>query len=781
MRQKNSRAELITLFTLIFVLLNTFIIILYNLVFVFFLRWKYLPDYLFIEIFIIIVFIVGFCFRSFEIWKNSEKVKKASDNTLVLDKWRRKLISAVKDDVSERLKQSLNKQKLLDLEFAHESINKANFLNSGSKLEDNFFDVFKKEQKIILLGDPGAGKTTELLRLAKTLLSNIEDNNDITNHSDDEPIPVIFELTTWESSQKLENWLVEKLEFKYKIPESIGRELLSKGEILPLLDGLNEQVENLEKCLASIEAFTQENQYTKPLQKQQLLVCCRLQEFEKINKDNNFDFLKPLLIKELSKAQITRYFEEAERQDLLELFKMNKLFNKVNLPLHLKIMVEAYQISEVKQHQSTQQSSFHEVVDLLKIGRDAFLKRILTDYVDRKLSEFRPAKKQGNEKYFLAIKGYLKKQKNQLEKIKTKRIKKRLSWLARTMQEHKQKEFLIENIQPTWLEKSHQKWLYRICFGIISGLSLAIFSAFLSILIYQLINHFIVDYIMIQLLGKQGPDVGSRIKDSVMNVIIGISSGLVSGLISVVVYGEVNQVLFFDQFQLSWQKIASFWSNIPRKVIFIIVIFMSLPEKISANIFYSIYTHNSKKFEDKINIDSFHKALPGEIAVPDFHVSVDVFFIILLITLFLSHLPFSIDINQRRNRTYPNQGIISSAINAGTFTLIGTLFMTFVYVLLCHVILVRYADINNEIEFIKLASINAVIFGLCCGSFLGFIFGGITVIQHVILRLILWRSGSIPWNYERFLADAADRGFIIQIGGRYRFQHELLREHFAKL
>jgi len=133
MRQKNSRAELITLFTLIFVLLNTFIIILYNLVFVFFLRWKYLPDYLFIEIFIIIVFIVGFCFRSFEIWKNSEKVKKASDNTLVLDKWRRKLISAVKDDVSERLKQSLNKQKLLDLEFAHESINKANFLNSGSK------------------------------------------------------------------------------------------------------------------------------------------------------------------------------------------------------------------------------------------------------------------------------------------------------------------------------------------------------------------------------------------------------------------------------------------------------------------------------------------------------------------------------------------------------------------------------------------------------------------------------------------------------------------------
>ncbi len=780
MRKNSSRAELITLFTLIFVLLNTCIIILFNLVFVFHLYWKNIPDYLFIGIFVAIIFILALCFRAFEIWKNSEKVKKASDNTLVLDKWRQKLISAVKDDVSERLKQSLKKQKLLDLEFEHENTNNtAFFLNPVSKIRDNFFEIFEKEQQIILLGDPGAGKTTELLRLAKNLLSNIEDNNDTANLGNHEPIPVIFELTTWESSQKLESWLLEKLEFKYKIPEAIGKELLNKGEILPLLDGLNEQNENLEKCLTSIKNFAQKNQYSKQSQKQPLLVCCRLREFKKINKDNNFDFLKRVTIKKLSKEKIIRYFEEAKRKDLLKLFESNKLFDKVNLPLHLKIMTEAYQKIEVEEYQYDKQSSFHEVVGLLQLGGDVFIKRILADYIDYKLFEVNLPKTESHKKQFLEIKEYIKKRIEKAEVSKKEKIKKRLSWLAKTMQEHKQKEFLIENIQPTWLEKSRQAWLYRICFGIISGLILAIFSAFLSILIYQLIYHFIADYIIhwlnVDLLAD--PKIKDRIKDSVINVIIGINSGLISGLISVVVYGEVNQLFFFEQFQVSWQRIVNFWSNIPKVTIFVMVIFMSLPEEISAMIFKSIYSNINLKCQIKNSTiyDIY------SVSNSNLHVDIHSFFIILLITLFISHLPFSIATNQTKNRTYPNQGIISSTINAGTITLIGSLFAIFIYVWLCHTILIIYPDIENEKEFIKLADVNAVVFGLCCGSLLGFIFGGITVIQHLIIRLILWESGSIPWNYAQFLADAADRGFIIQIGGRYRFQHELLREHFAEL
>jgi len=585
----------------------------------------------------------------------------------MLEEWQKKLIDTVEDDVCKRLKQSLNQQKLLDLEFRNfQNINsaKTSYLKIFPELKGSFIEIFKKHQKIILLGDPGAGKTTELLQLAKTLLANIDDN--------DEPIPVIFELTTWEPYQKIETWLVERLEIKYKIPEHIGKELLNNGKILPLLDGLNEQDDNLEKCLASIKSFVHDSQERQYSYEQPLLVCCRLRDFEKNNKDNNFDSFIPIVIKRLSKEKIIKYFEAAKRQDLLKLFnRHNSLFQNVNLPLDLKIIVEAYHSTKVEEYLNDKQSSFHEVVQALRGEREIYLKKILRDYINYNLFEINNFQEENKENPRRE-----KDIKNSIAKIKKQRIKQKLSWLAKTMLEHKQKEFLIENIQPTWLEKTHQKWLYRICFGVISGLILAIFSAFLSILIYQLFSHIIADQIISSLSVPVAPEVAGRIKESVINVIIGINSGLISGLISVVVYGEVNQVLFFEQFQLSWQRIVSFWSNIPRLIIFMIVIFMSLPERIPAMVFKSIYFYsnfNCQKKCPELNTD--------------FHVNIDVFFIILLITLFLSHLPFSIATNQTKNRTYPNQGIITSLLNAGTITLINSLWMTFIYVALCHFIL----------------------------------------------------------------------------------------------
>ncbi len=776
MQQNHRRAELVTLFAFIFILLSTCITILFNLVFIFPPYWKYLPNELFVGIFLAIIVILGLCFRLFEIWNKSKKGKKASHNADDIDEWRRKLIYEMKDNVRERLRQSLNHQKLLDLEFDYGSINNTTISTSSpSELQRDFWEIFKKHQTIILLGDPGAGKTTELLRLAKILITNLEDNIDNAKQRYNEPIPIIFELASWEPSQKIEQWLVERLKFKYKIPESIAKILIKRGQVLPLLDGLNEQNENSEKCLASIKAFTtQKREYP-----QQLLVCCRLAEFEQIKKHNKFAFLKPVKIKPLNREKIITYFEEAKRQDLSWLFESEQsLFEKVNLPLYLKILLEAYKWEEVNKYlQNNQKSQFRKVVEALLSGREVFLNKLLEDYIDHKLYEVKDTHKKKDNKYLLWFRKHIPKISNKAKTNTEKNTKQKLSWLAKSIIEHKQKEFLIENIQPTWLDKSHQKWLYRISFGIISGLILAIFSAFLSVLIYQLLSQAIASYIIIRLPNLNVSDyseVARRINDDVINVIIGINSGLISGLISVVVYGEVNQVLFFEHFQLSWQRIVSFWCNIPRKIIFLIVLFISLSEIISVRVLENIYfsPENLKCFD----ICKIYPTLSQY-----FHVSTDAFCIILLITLFLSHIPLSIVTSETKNKTYPNQGIRSSLVNAVTITLINSLWMTFAYVSLCHFILNTESIRGQKIAFTELPTVNAVVFGLCCGFLLGFIFGGITVIQHIIIRLILWKSGSIPWNYAEFLADAAKRGFIIQIGGRYRFQHELLREYFAEL
>ena len=58
---------------------------------------------------------------------------------------------------------------------------------------------------------------------------------------------------------------------------------------------------------------------------------------------------------------------------------------------------------------------------------------------------------------------------------------------------------------------------------------------------------------------------------------------------------------------------------------------------------------------------------------------------------------------------------------------------------------------------------------------------GIIVIQHFILRVILWLKGDIPWNYARFLNYATERIFLRKIGGSYIFIHRMLLEHFDQM
>ena len=74
-----------------------------------------------------------------------------------------------------------------------------------------------------------------------------------------------------------------------------------------------------------------------------------------------------------------------------------------------------------------------------------------------------------------------------------------------------------------------------------------------------------------------------------------------------------------------------------------------------------------------------------------------------------------------------------------------------------------------------------LIFGLSVGLIFGLIFGGGTCIQHLSLRLILYHNGTIPWNYARFLNYCTELLFLQRVGGRYRFIHKLLQEHFAEM
>ncbi|MEL7331621.1 MAG: hypothetical protein AAFN12_05200, partial [Cyanobacteria bacterium J06560_2] len=77
--------------------------------------------------------------------------------------------------------------------------------------------------------------------------------------------------------------------------------------------------------------------------------------------------------------------------------------------------------------------------------------------------------------------------------------------------------------------------------------------------------------------------------------------------------------------------------------------------------------------------------------------------------------------------------------------------------------------------------IDGLIDGLMGGLAFGLILGAGDAIKHVILRLFLTKNGDTPWNYAQFLEHAARHRFIQRTGGRYRFVHDLLRQHFADM
>lgn len=74
----------------------------------------------------------------------------------------------------------------------------------------------------------------------------------------------------------------------------------------------------------------------------------------------------------------------------------------------------------------------------------------------------------------------------------------------------------------------------------------------------------------------------------------------------------------------------------------------------------------------------------------------------------------------------------------------------------------------------------SITFGLLAAIALGGWFGGIDVVEHAVLRLLLARKGYAPLNYARFLDyAAAELNFLQKVGGGYMFIHRYLLEYFA--
>ena len=295
-------------------------------------------------------------------------------------------------------------------------------LPKGSRL----INIFNRYKALLILGEPGSGKTTMLLDLARDLIDRAKQNHTL-------PIPVVFHLSSWaQERQPIAEWLIDELNKLYRIEEKIARLLLNQGNLLLLLDGLDEvKSECRDDCVTAINQFRAEC-FTP------LVICCRIADYETLIP--RLQLPAAVLLQPLTTQQINDYLQLADaRLSVIgnRLENDTPLQELFELPLTLSIMILAYQGKSIEELQfsSSNEGLYGQLVD-------TYIHKMLEDRDNKQ--QYTPA-----QTYHW------------------------LAWLAQRMSQHSQTVFLLEYMQPSWLLTRTQWWLYtvgtRLIIGIIVG------------------------------------------------------------------------------------------------------------------------------------------------------------------------------------------------------------------------------------------------------------------------------------------------------------------------
>lgn len=104
----------------------------------------------------------------------------------------------------------------------------------GRPLEEGLLDYVLRVERLLLVGQPGSGKTQTLRTLCVQLL-------EVASRDPGLPVPFMVNMSTFSHYRgSLREWLAEGLKECAAIPLAIGKALLEQGQLFLLLDGLDE-------------------------------------------------------------------------------------------------------------------------------------------------------------------------------------------------------------------------------------------------------------------------------------------------------------------------------------------------------------------------------------------------------------------------------------------------------------------------------------------------------------------------------------------------------------
>src|SRR5215472_5715001 len=300
-------------------------------------------------------------------------------------------------------------------------------------------------RRLLVLGDPGTGKTTLLLELTRTLL-------DAAEADPSEPVPVVFPLSAWAIDRRsLADWMVEELERSYGVTRRLGRLWIDTDQVIPMLDGLDEVARAYrDQCVAAINGFRVEHGQLP------LVVCSRTEEYERLRA--KLELRGAVVIQPLIAVEVDRYLREVGTPlaGLRTVLRQDKQLRELlTTPLLLRFVVSTYRSRSAAALKAAGSA-------------DKRRKQVLSDYVESRL-----------ERSVASGVGIPWSREQTVSW---------LAWLARAMRVHGQSLFHLDWLQPDWLPRRLQR--RAVSAGIAAAIGLVVAVGLAPLAIWPIVGVF---------------------------------------------------------------------------------------------------------------------------------------------------------------------------------------------------------------------------------------------------------------------------------------------------
>ena len=587
-------------------------------------------------------------------------------------------------------------------------------------------DGFRENDRLLVLGEPGSGKSVALAQLARDLEAKVR--------SAPEPkyIPLYLSLSSWQpSDEDFSAWLTRVLNRDYSCAPKDVSTWIASNALLPLLDGLDEvPPDDRPGCVTAINRYLEKHGA-------RLVVASRPTAGPATERlDVQAEIVLMPLSEEAVKTCLARAGTElatlatavGENRELAEL---------AHSPLMLRLMIEAFP--------SAASTELGPILESPIADRPA---RVVEAWV-RKMEE-RP----GSDLY---------------DRDRTRRS---LAWFARQLKEHRMVRFEIERLQPTWLA-SPWRWAYAILSrGLAGALVAAIFipanRGYWFLPLYGLIAGGVIG--VIDALPLWTAPTSGRARDNIWQSVarvasLGIAAFLVFRLLwpagdgttptpiaFMILLGAVNGFVFGlrpgdlradTRFVDTWRWD---WSGAWKGGLLGAGLLCGMALAVSA-----LLKHQH--------------SVPRDLGLTFLLVG---WFFLLFSGLLAGGIIGGLKGSKPEVQRKSNQGLRQTAWTSFQAFLLGLLSLTILPMAL-----------NLALD-LRIRAAGAWV-GVVVGLLVALWFGGMDILQHLLLRSLLRASGRFPWRWIRFLDHGVRRGLLYKVEGGYEFPHGMVRDYFVSL